>query len=49
MLCNFAKKKMKILEYQIDYSPRTVQEGKKIKAIRDGLKILLIILVKKFI
>ena len=49
MLCNFAKKKMKILEYQIDYFPRTVHEGKKIKAFRDGIKILLIILVKKFI
>ena len=40
---------MKISEYQINYFPRTVKEGKKIKAFRDGLKILFIILIKKFI
>ena len=49
MICNFAKNKMKISEYQINYFPRTVKEGKKIKAFRDGLKILFIILIKKFI
>jgi dolichol-phosphate mannosyltransferase len=49
VLCNFAKNKMKILEYQIDYFPRTVKEGKKIRAFRDGFKILITILIKRFI
>ena len=49
LLCKFAKKNMKIAEYKIDYKPRTVEEGKKIKAFRDGFKILLIILFKKFL
>ncbi len=49
LICNFAKKKMKILEYQIGYLPRTVKEGKKIKAFRDGFKILLTILIKRFV
>lgn len=49
LLCNFAKKNMKISEYSIDYKPRSIEEGKKIKAFRDGFKILLIIIFKKFL
>ena len=49
LLCNFANRNLKILEYSINYFPRTVKQGKKIKAFRDGFKILLIILYKKLI
>jgi dolichol-phosphate mannosyltransferase len=49
LLCKFAKRGMKISEYKISYSPRTIEEGKKIKAFRDGFKILLIIILKTFL
>ena len=49
LLCKFAKNKLKISEYKIDYMPRSVEEGKKIKAFRDGFKILLIIIFTKFL
>lgn len=49
LICNFARKNKKIGEYEINYDPRTVEQGKKIKAFQDGIKILLIILYKKFI
>lgn len=47
LLCNFAKNNQRIGEYEINYEPRTVKQGKKIKAFQDGMKILLIILFKK--
>lgn len=46
LLINFAKKRRKIKEYSIQYSPRTLQEGKKIRAFKDGIKILKIIIIK---
>ncbi len=49
LISNFAKKKLTFDEYEIDYEPRTFQEGKKIKAFQDGIKILLTILLKKIL
>ena len=40
VLCKFAKRKSLIREYKVDYKPRTVAEGKKLKAIKDGSMIL---------
>jgi dolichol-phosphate mannosyltransferase len=48
LLINFAKQKKNIEEYAINYTPRTIKEGKKIKPIQDGLKILKIIITKIF-
>jgi dolichol-phosphate mannosyltransferase len=36
VLCKFAKRSSLISEYKVKYSPRTVAEGKKLKAIKDG-------------
>ena len=49
LISNFAKKKLTFDEYEIDYEPRTFQEGKKIRAFQDGIKILLTILLKKIL
>ena len=40
VLCKFAKKSSLLAEYKVEYSPRTVAEGKKLKAIKDGSMIL---------
>jgi|TARA_B110000211_G_C14087599_1_gene557370 dolichol-phosphate mannosyltransferase len=40
VLCKFAKKSALITEYKVEYSPRTVAEGKKLRAIKDGSMIL---------
>ena len=45
LICKFAKLNYLIDEYPVKYSPRTFAEGKKIRAIRDGIKILITILL----
>ena len=40
LLCKFAKIRSSISEYKVEYLPRTVAEGKKLKAIKDGSMIL---------
>tara|TARA_Y100000996_G_scaffold415149_1_gene408444 strand:- start:694 stop:1389 length:696 start_codon:yes stop_codon:yes gene_type:complete len=44
LICKFAKKNFIINEFYTDYKPRSYEEGKKLKAWKDGSKILLIIL-----
>jgi glycosyltransferase involved in cell wall biosynthesis len=44
VLCRFAKAKAKFREYSILYNPRSFEEGKKIRALRDGTMILSTIL-----
>lgn len=44
LICKFAKKNYLISEYKNSYKPRSYSEGKKIKAIKDGIKILKVIL-----
>jgi len=44
VLCKFAKKKYKIVDFPIDYFPRSFAEGKKIRAFKDGILILITIL-----
>ena len=44
LICKFAKLNYLIGEYPIEYTPRSFEEGKKIRAIKDGIKILKIIL-----
>lgn len=44
LICKFAKKKFIIDEFYTKYKPRTYEEGKKLIAWKDGLKILLTIL-----
>ena len=48
VLCKFAKLGLLIKEYLVDFSPRTFEEGKKLRAIKDGSMILKTI-VKNFI
>jgi dolichol-phosphate mannosyltransferase len=45
LICKFAKMNYKIDEYPAKYEPRTFAEGKKVRAIRDGTKILITILL----
>lgn len=40
VLCRFAKHNKKISEFYSEYSPRTYEEGKKIKPFKDGFTIL---------
>jgi len=44
VLCKFAKDKKKISEFYSKYEPRTYNEGKKLRAFKDGFTILVIIL-----
>ena len=44
LLCKYAKMKCKIVEFPIQYFPRTFKQGKKIHALKDGLMILKTIL-----
>ena len=48
LICKFAKKKFNINEYHTNYNPRSYEEGKKLKAWKDGSKILFIILKNIF-
>ena len=45
LICKFAKLNYIIDEYPVKYNPRTFNEGKKIRAVRDGIKILITILL----
>lgn len=47
LICKFAKKNYLIDEIDNDYYPRTYKQGKKIKPIIDGLKILFTIIASK--
>ncbi len=49
VLCKFAKDGHYISEYPIEYFPRSVAEGKKLKAVQDGSAILLTILRNYFV
>ena len=40
VLCKFAKRNSIIEEYNVDFHPRTFEEGKKLRAIKDGSMIL---------
>ena len=40
ILCKYAKLKCKITDFPIKYFPRTFAEGKKLRAIKDGMLIL---------
>lgn len=40
ILCKYAKLKYKITDFPIKYFPRTFAEGKKLRAIKDGMLIL---------
>ena len=44
VLSVFAKNKAQILEFDVDYNPRTFKEGKKLRAFKDGSMILRTIL-----
>ena len=44
LICKFAKKKFVIAEFYNNYKPRTYADGKKLKAWKDGTKILIAIL-----
>ena len=46
--CKLLKRGCHIVEIPISYKPRTVAEGKKIRAIRDGLRALGVILKERF-
>ena len=48
VLCKFAKKGHKISEFPIKYFPRSIAEGKKLRAFKDGFFILWIILKNFF-
>ena len=48
LLCKYAKKKCSIIEFPIQYFPRTFEQGKKIHALKDGLMILKVILKNFF-
>ncbi len=48
VLCKFAKLKSNIEEYEVNYFPRTFEEGKKLRAFKDGTMILKTI-IKSFI
>ena len=44
VLCKFAKNGYKISDFPIEYFPRSISEGKKLKAFKDGTKILISII-----
>ena len=44
VLCKFAKNGYKISDFPIDYFQRSISEGKKLKAFKDGTKILISII-----
>jgi glycosyltransferase involved in cell wall biosynthesis len=46
--CKLLKRGYRIVEIPISYQPRTVAEGKKIRAVRDGLRALGVILRERF-
>lgn len=46
--CKLLKRGYHIVEIPISYRPRTVAEGKKIRAFRDGLRALAVILKERF-
>ena len=46
--CKLLKRGYRIVEIPISYRPRTVAEGKKIRAFRDGLRALRVILRERF-
>jgi len=46
--CKLLKHGYRIVELPISYTPRTVAEGKKIRAVRDGLRALRVILRERF-
>lgn len=46
--CKLLKRGYRIVEMPVSYSPRTVAEGKKIRAIEDGLRALAVILRERF-
>ena len=48
VLSVFAKNKAQILEFDVDYNPRTFKEGKKLRAFKDGSMILKTILEAYF-
>tara|TARA_B100001057_G_scaffold445692_1_gene483588 strand:+ start:3324 stop:4034 length:711 start_codon:yes stop_codon:yes gene_type:complete len=48
VLCKFAKYGSSISEYKVEYSPRTIAEGKKLKAIKDGSMIFKAIIMSYF-
>ena len=49
VLCKFAKKEYQVSEFPIEYFPRSIAEGKKLRAIKDGSSILLTILKNYFL
>ena len=49
LICKFARKKFIISEYPNDYNPRTYAQGKKIRPLKDGTKILITIIKSYFI
>ena len=46
--CKLLKRGYRIVEIPISYQPRTVAEGKKIRAVQDGLRALRVILRERF-
>ena len=48
VLCKFAKKGHMISEFPIEYFPRSIAEGKKLRAFKDGSLILWTILKNYF-
>ena len=48
VLCKFAKKGYKVSEFPIEYFPRSIAEGKKLSAFKDGSLILWTILKNYF-
>ena len=46
--CKLLKRGYRIVEIPISYKPRTVAEGKKIRAVQDGLRALRVILRERF-
>ena len=49
VLCKFAKNGLKVSEFPIEYFPRSFEEGKKLRAFKDGFYILKTIIKSYFI
>jgi len=49
VLCKFAKQGYQVTEFPIEYYPRSFEEGKKLRAFKDGSQILKTILKSYFI
>ena len=49
LLCKYAMRKHNIAEFPVQYFPRTYEQGKKVRAFKDGLTILRTILKNFFI